>query len=194
MLRQHILLAGLWILYGVVHSVLASLTVKNFFRRRLGPAFKHYRLAYTVFAFASLVLVIWYQLSITSVYLYTRTMPIAVLGFAVASAGAVLMIVCIRKYFMGLSGLRSLVEESPEPELIVSGVHRHVRHPLYSGTFLFVWGLAVAYPSASLLIGALVITLYTLVAIPIEERKLAADFGEAYQRYRSTVPKLIPKL
>lgn len=194
MLRQHILVGVLWVLYGVVHSVLASVGVKNFFRKRMGQSFKHYRLLYTVFAFLSMAAVIGYQLSITSIYLFKQTTLTTWIGAAVAGSGVALMLVCIKKYFMSLSGLRSLVEESPAQELIVSGLHRHLRHPLYLGTFLFLWGLAVVYPSASLMISSLVITLYTLIAIPIEERKLIADFGEAYQRYRSAVPKLIPKV
>ena len=94
---------------------------------------------------------------------------------------------------MSLSGLRSLFQETVYPELIISGIHRYVRHPLYLGTFLFIWGLAVLFPYFSLVIANTIITVYTLLAIPFEEEKLVQEFGDQYRRYQKQVPKIIPK-
>lgn len=193
MLATHLLVALGWILYGVLHSVLASLGVKKFFKRRLGTSYKHYRLAYTLFAFAGLVVVAGVQFSIASIYLFTPTLVTKITGGVVTASGLVLMLVCIKKYFMGLSGLRSLLHEEVYTELIISGVHRYVRHPLYSGTFLFIWGLFIIFPSASLLISNAVITGYTLFGITLEEKKLVADFGDQYLLYKKKVPKLVPR-
>jgi protein-S-isoprenylcysteine O-methyltransferase Ste14 len=103
------------------------------------------------------------------------------------------MLVCIRKYFVSLSGLKSLYQEEPAAELMITGIHRYMRHPLYSGTFLAIWGLWVLWPSASLLIANAVITIYTLLAIRLEEEKLVAEFGDQYRLYQQKVPKLIPR-
>lgn len=94
---------------------------------------------------------------------------------------------------MGLSGLRSLVQEENYSELHISGIHRYVRHPLYLGTFLFIWGLFIVFPTLSLLISNSVITIYTLIGIKLEEKKLVLEFKEQYKAYQKTVPKLIPK-
>ena len=95
---------------------------------------------------------------------------------------------------MGLSGLRSLLQEETYSELLISGIHRYVRHPLYLGTFLFIWGLAILFPTLSLFISNLVITIYTLIGIKLEERKLVIEFGDQYRTYQQNVPKLIPKI
>jgi protein-S-isoprenylcysteine O-methyltransferase Ste14 len=68
-----------------------------------------------------------------------------------------------------------------------------MRHPLYLGTFLFLWGLWLLFPTVSLLLANIVITGYTLYAIRLEEEKLVAEFGEQYIRYQQQVPKLIPR-
>ena len=54
-----------------------------------------------------------------------------------------------------------------------------------AGVFAMVPSLATAA-----LLAAGIIT--TGLGIPAEERRLAARFGEAYQRYRQAVPALIP--
>jgi methanethiol S-methyltransferase len=159
----------------------------------MGKSFVHYRLLYTLFAFASLGVVVWYQWQLKPVVLFSSK-PLWYAGIGLAAAGLLLMAVCIKKYFMSLSGLRSLFEERPSHELIISGVHRYVRHPLYLGTFAFLWGLFLALPHLSLLIANTIITAYTVYAIRLEEKKLVLEFGEAYRRYQSAVPPLLPRL
>jgi len=193
MLLNHIILAILWIAYGVLHSVLASVGVKQKMQRLLGDRFKHYRLAYTLFAFLSLVAVVGYQIRIETIHFYKPSFLVVALGYLVTITGFGIMLTCIKKYFMSLSGLRSLFRETTYPELIISGIHRYVRHPLYLGTFLFIWGLSILFPYLSLVIANAVITAYTLAAIPFEESKLIDEFGDQYVAYKRTVPKLIPK-
>ncbi|HYO21666.1 MAG TPA: isoprenylcysteine carboxylmethyltransferase family protein, partial [Flavisolibacter sp.] len=146
-----------------------------------------------LFAFAALIAVVWYQVSIPTVHFYKPSFIVVALGYLVTITGFGIMLTCIKKYFMSLSGLRSLFQETVYPELIITGIHRYVRHPLYLGTFLFIWGLAVLFPYLSLVIANLVITVYTLIAIRFEEDKLVEEFGEQYRVYKKEVPKIIPK-
>lgn len=193
MLIHHIILATLWIVYVVLHSVLADLGVKSWMQKKLGRNYKHYRLAYTVFAFVFLAVIVWYQVTIPTIHLYKPSFLVVIAGYLVAITGLGIMITCIKKYFMSLSGLRSLFQDTTYPELIITGIHRQVRHPLYLGTFIFIWGLAILFPYLSLVIANLIITVYTLIAIKFEEDKLVKEFGEQYVRYQKTVPKIIPK-
>jgi methanethiol S-methyltransferase len=193
MVLHHIILAILWIAYCVLHSVLASVGAKRRIQNALGKAYKHYRLGYTIFAFVTLAGILWYQLSIPTIHFYKPSFLVVILGYLVTVTGFGIMLTCIKKYFMSLSGLRSLLKETVDSELIISGIHRHVRHPLYLGTFLFIWGLAVLAPYLSLIIANTIITIYTVIAIRFEEEKLVAEFGDAYRDYQKTVPKLIPK-
>lgn len=193
MIQHHVFLAVCWVLYGVLHSVLASIGVKKSVQEKLPGLFRYYRLFYTLFAAFTLAALLWYQVSLSSPMLFTPTVFSNVAGGFIGTAGLLLMGVCIKKYFLSLSGLRSLFQEAPASELMIKGVHRYMRHPLYTGTFLFIWGLWVLLPTVSLLIADGVITAYTLLAIRLEEQKLVAEFGDQYRKYQQSVPKLIPR-
>ncbi len=192
MVKGHFVLALLWILFGVLHSVFAALNVKQRFAKTFPQLFKYYRLLYTVVAFLTFGLVIWYEIKLTSPFLYTRGLFTNAIGSIVAVSGLVIMIICIKKYFLSLSGLKSLFQERPMHQLMIGGIHRYVRHPLYLGTFMAIWGAFIAYPFFSLLISNFLITAYTLLGISFEEKKLVAEFGPAYETYQKTVPKLVP--
>ena len=102
---------------------------------------------------------------------------------------------CIRKYFYELSGIQALENKPIEvPTLQQTGLHKYVRHPLYFGTLLFVGGLFLLLPLLSNLIAAIVITVYVLIGIQLEEKKLFLEYGEEYRKYSGRVPKLIPKI
>ena len=192
MFINHMILGFVWIIYCVLHSVLASISVKKMLQQKLKSNYKYYRIFYTVFAFLFLIVLIWFQISIETIVLYRVTFPILVFGSVISFSGLVLMLICIKKYFISLSGLKSLFQEKVSNTLIITGVHGYVRHPLYLGTFAFIWGLFIMFPYLSLLISNFVITIYTLIGIRFEEEKLVNEFGENYRRYQETVPKLIP--
>lgn len=193
MLLNHVVLGVCWVVYGLLHSFLAAAGTKEFFKKKLEDHYRHYRLYYTLFAAAALAAVIWYGLSIESVMLFLPNVFTDVAGGSITTFGACIMYVCVKKYFMGLSGIKSLLQAESHASLIVTGVHRHVRHPLYLGTFLFIWGLFLLFPSASFLLSNVIITGYTLLGIKLEEQKLVKQFGEQYTTYQKKVPKLIPK-
>jgi protein-S-isoprenylcysteine O-methyltransferase Ste14 len=89
--------------------------------------------------------------------------------------------------------VRSIFTPVPASELKVDGIHRFVRHPLYSGTILFVWGLFFVFPFLNNLIAVILLTLYLFIGISFEEKKLVKEFGEKYQAYILKVPMLIPR-
>jgi len=191
MVFHHIILAIVWIIYCVLHSLLASDWLKRRLKTRM-KNYKWYRLWYSLFAFVFLVVLLYFQVNMTTVTLFISKSIVFILGLVLCLSGLVLMVACIYKYFMNLSGLRSLIIENFSAELEITGVHRYVRHPLYLGTFAFIWGLLLLFPYVSLLIADSIITIYTLVAIEFEEKKLEAEFGDSYARYKASVPKLIP--
>ena len=100
--------------------------------------------------------------------------------------------ISILKYFKLLSGVRTLYEAKPPMELKREGIHNYVRHPLYPGTLLFIWGLFFIFPMLNNLIAAVIITGYVLIGIRLEEKKLLIEFGNLYADYISQVPMLVP--
>jgi len=177
-----------------LHSLMASRGIKKRLAHMLGPRFKYYRLFYTLFAFLTLVLILYYQFTLPPKKLFESSIYTWIAGLLIGLAGLVIMIICIKRYFMSLSGLLSLVKESNEQTLIISGIHKYLRHPLYLGTFGFIWGAFLCYPYWSFLIANTIITIYTLIAIRFEEDKLVAEYGNRYIQYQQRVPKLIPSL
>ncbi|KIL97289.1 putative conserved integral membrane protein [Paramagnetospirillum magnetotacticum MS-1] len=107
-------------------------------------------------------------------------------------AGWAVMLYAARFYDLGrLGGLAQLRQpESPEDEsLRLDGPHAWVRHPLYAGAFLILWGAA---PSPLGLATAIWGSLYLLVGTACEERRLLARYGEDYAAYRARVPAFVP--
>lgn len=192
--EKHFVLGILWLLFCALHSILAALGLKKWIATRMGSGAKHYRLFYTLFAFVTLGIVVYYQVIMVSPFVYAPTTVTQTLGVLVGIAGLIIMGICIKKYFLSLSGLKSLFQENPTHALMISGIHQFVRHPLYAGTFMAIWGLFIVLPLLSLLIANVIITGYTLIGIELEEKKLHAEFGQEYQHYKQKVPKLFPLL
>jgi methanethiol S-methyltransferase len=192
MLLNHFLIFLAWCLYCFLHSWLAALGIKKKMQGLLKQHFRFYRLGYTIFAFITLALILYFMYTIESFLLFPRISFIWWAGLVLALSGLVLMAFCIRKYFFSLSGLLSLFKEESEPRLMIDGLHKYMRHPLYMGTFMFLWGLFFMIPYLSFLITNVVITTYTLIGIVLEEKKLVMEFGQDYRDYQERVPKLIP--
>jgi protein-S-isoprenylcysteine O-methyltransferase Ste14 len=77
-------------------------------------------------------------------------------------------------------------------QLIRHGIYRYVRHPVYSGTCVALFGMPLCLSSLfGLGIMLLVIPLF-LNRIKIEEALLIEEFGAEYESYRETTRKLIP--
>ena len=78
-------------------------------------------------------------------------------------------------------------------QLVTRGLHRHVRHPMYSALLLYAVGLALALPNwlAGLSYLAAVIALVGLRLAP-EEQMMLERFGEEYEAYMQRTKRLIP--
>lgn len=190
--HYHIILGLLWLLYCLIHSILARsyarITIMGFLHIRKDT----YRLLYNIFALVSLAAILTYQFRITAIRLFSPGVVLKLLAILLLVSGLIIMLICIRKYFLQLSGL--VREEQNKRVLETGGIHQYVRHPLYLGTFIFISGLFILFPFLTNLIAVVIIIAYTIIGILFEEKKLIAEFGEDYRRYQQKVPMLIPFL
>jgi protein-S-isoprenylcysteine O-methyltransferase Ste14 len=168
--------------------------VKQFFKNNLGKFYRYYRLSYSVLATITLALLLYFQYSFESPVLIRVGWIKYVSFFILVLPGLLLMGVSIKKYFMLLSGVRSIYQPVPVSELKTDGIHRYMRHPLYTGTILFVCGLFFIFPYLNNFIAVVLLILYVYIGSYFEEKKLIKEFGGRYKNYMLNVPKLIPDL
>lgn len=108
-------------------------------------------------------------------------LAVSVVGFVVLGVAAV--------------GLGQALTPTPVPksgaELVVTGLYRLVRHPIYTGVILIVVGLVVRSGSlVSLAVGVATIAFFNAKAA-WEERRLA-DHYDGYREYAARTPRFIP--
>jgi methanethiol S-methyltransferase len=181
--------------YGFTHSLLASHRVKAAARRSLGAAAdRYYRLAYNIFGAVSLLPVLVVPILLPDRHVYTAAFPWSLLLLAVQALALIGLGVGVRQTGTGaFLGLKQLVEPQPvKSELVTAGLYQWVRHPLYSAGIVFLWASPVM--TRNLFALFLGLTAYLMIGAMFEERKLKAEFGAAYDRYREQTPMFIPGL
>jgi len=117
---------------------------------------------------------------------------LAVLGVIVIAIGAGIYFRCAWEF--AVRGLGTPAPIAPTKFLVVSGLHRYVRNPMYIGVALMILGQAMlfrslrtaVYAAAMLLVAHLFVVFY-------EEPTLLRQFGESYENYRRCVPRWIPR-
>jgi protein-S-isoprenylcysteine O-methyltransferase Ste14 len=78
--------------------------------------------------------------------------------------------------------------------LVTVGLYRFVRHPQYTGFFLFLLGSVLNWPTLpTLLMLPVLLGVYYRLALT-EEAEAEAAFGEAYREYRRRSGMFVPRL
>lgn len=182
--------------FAVQHSVMARPAFKRAWTRIVGDPVE--RSTYVLLASLALLLLFWQWRPIGGVVWRIEAPLGRGLLYAVCAAGwlTVLASTFLIDHF-DLFGLRQVwlhlrgrpYERTP---FRTPGLYRWVRHPLYVGWFLAFW--AAPTMTVAHLVFALATAGYILAAIQLEERDLVAAHGDAYCRYRRTVPMLVPRL
>ena len=194
MVSSILILGGCFVVWAVVHSLLASLPVKGWARRRLGAGVdRWYRLAYVAFAGVTLVPILGLVAILPDRTLYSVAAPWRWLMVGGQVLALVALVAAVMQtgpsYFLGLAQLFDR-QPTESGSLYVCGFYRWVRHPLYLFSIILIW-LTPAMTVNVLTLYAL-ITLYFVVGSVHEENRLVAEFGAAYRDYQKQVPRLVP--
>jgi protein-S-isoprenylcysteine O-methyltransferase Ste14 len=113
-------------------------------------------------------------------------------GLAPIVIGVVICIYCSGSFVF--VGKGTPIPFTPTKELIVTGLYRFVRNPLYIAAVLVLAGEAVLFQSLGIFIYCLVMFGIFNLHVHMEESILAYKFGAAYEQYRNSVPRWIPRL
>ena len=82
------------------------------------------------------------------------------------------------------------MDEPKKGELITSGVHKYVRHPLYTFSLLvLITNLSPTITEAYL---SVCVILYFWIGSYFEEKKLIHRFGEEYSEYKKGTGRFFP--
>jgi protein-S-isoprenylcysteine O-methyltransferase Ste14 len=199
------------VLWALVHSLLASKQAKDLARRVAGSRYRGglYRLAYNA---QSVVLLLWAaqwfsRLPDRELYRVRQPWSWLLRAGQATSLGALLSGIRVVGIldFAGITPLWRLLTEkdvSPEPEaqgppigaggeIVKSGAFHFTRHPGNLGALGFF--LFLPRMTANRAVLTALVALYVVLGSLHEEHRLRAAYGAAYERYRRSVPFLIPR-
>jgi len=94
-----------------------------------------------------------------------------------------------------LDGLGTPAPIAPPQKLVVTGLYRYVRNPIYIAVVAVILGQALLFGDGRLLwYGALLWLFFHVWVVMIEEPTLKETFGTEYESFRTNVPRWIPRL
>lgn len=182
--------------WGYFHSWMASFAVKRHARMLFGEWISRwYRLIFIGMAVVTLAPILGMVVLFPSQRLWQIPAPWLFLSSALQISALVGIFLSFRHIDMlAFAGLRQLGDPDAEREadLVVRGMYRFVRHPLYFFSMIILWlfpmmtDVSLAFVIAS--------TLYFLLGTIPEERKLLEVYGDQYRRYQKRVRRIIPGL
>lgn len=174
-----------WLLFGVLHSVLASSLVKE--KISLKPV--NYRRLYNIISILAVMFIFFMGSTISPEYFLPKGQATKSVGLIIATFGFLLAKLAFKpisfSQFIG-------IKKEEESKLITKGIYARMRHPLYTALILGLVGFVIFNPTFTHLVHAISILIYLFIGIHYEEKRLIARFGEKYKKYKDQTPMLFP--
>jgi protein-S-isoprenylcysteine O-methyltransferase Ste14 len=119
--------------------------------------------------------------------------PCEIVSWILFSVGAAIYFWCAWDF--GAKGLGAPAPIDAPKNLVVNGLYRHLRNPMYVGVFFLVLSRAVYFWSVPIVVYLLLVTIcVNLFVLFYEEPHLRKVFGEQYLDYCRRVPRWIPRI
>lgn len=116
-----------------------------------------------------------------------------VLGMVIAALG-ISMILWVGATFVR-RGKGTPIPIEPPKRLVINGLYRYVRNPMYVGAVLIVIAEGIYFGSWLLLLYAAGLwAMLHLAMVIFEEPQLKRRFGKEYEQYMAVVPRWLPRL
>lgn len=119
--------------------------------------------------------------------------PARILGAVLVAMGLIVIVSAFARFVT--EGIGTPAPVAPPQRLVIGGLYRYVRNPMYVALLSAVIGQALLLGKPALLVYAAVVfaTVYSFVRL-YEEPVLAGQFGADYDTYRQAVPGWLPRL
>jgi len=119
--------------------------------------------------------------------------PIQWIGIALIAIGLAILVESFARFVV--KGFGTPAPIAPPKHLVVSGLYRHVRNPMYVGVVAAVLGQALLLGDMRLVwYAAIVWIAFHLFVLLYEEPTLRVTFGDEYERFCANVPRWFPRL
>jgi protein-S-isoprenylcysteine O-methyltransferase Ste14 len=123
---------------------------------------------------------------------YDMPLPLRVIGGLVTALGAAFLIQAFARFV--IEGLGTPAPVAPPERLVVGGIYRWVRNPMYVAVIATILGQALLLGRSVLVEWALVFWALTAAFVHFyEEPNLRRRFGADYEEYLRTVPGWVPR-
>jgi protein-S-isoprenylcysteine O-methyltransferase Ste14 len=123
----------------------------------------------------------------------TAWVPLRLAGALLVVAGAAVLIHAFTRFVV--EGLGTPAPVAPTARLVVGGLYRFVRNPMYLAVTATILGQALLLWRPVLLsYAAIVAAAFVLFVLGYEQPTLRRQFGESYEAYRRAVPAWWPRL
>jgi len=187
--------AGLLLLFGTQHSIMARKSFKKIWTTIIPPQLE--RSFFVVISGLLCFLIAYNWMSVDGV----------LWSFA---KGSIPYYISYTVYFLGIfwllsasflinhfelfglqQGFHHMIGKKKGPQKFVEfAYYKFVRHPIYTGVIMI--GLGTPHMSMTHFLLAGGILAYIFVGYRLEEKDLVNEFGEDYEEYRSRIPALVP--
>ena len=113
-------------------------------------------------------------------------------GIVLVAVGTAVVVTCFVRFVTEGRGTPAPV--APTDSLVVGGLYRYVRNPMYVGVAAAIAGQALLFRSwgVALWLAVFLVAVASFVK-GYEEPRLAEQFGASYERYREDVPGWWPR-
>jgi protein-S-isoprenylcysteine O-methyltransferase Ste14 len=119
--------------------------------------------------------------------------PLRVVGLILLVAGAVVLLDAFRRFVV--EGVGTPAPLAPTKRLVVGGLYRYVRNPMYVAVAAVILGQALIFASGGLFAYLVVIGVAQGAFVRIyEEPTLREAYGPSYEEFCDNVPCWLPRL
>jgi protein-S-isoprenylcysteine O-methyltransferase Ste14 len=140
---------------------------------------------------AVVVLIPYFIVSWGGLFIFQGWGVLQIAGIILVGIGVAILLHCSGMF--AWVGRGTLAPFDPPELLVVRGLYRYSRNPMYAGVLMMLSGESLFFESVSLLVYTVVwFGLINLVVVAYEEPTLRGDFGESYGQYCRTVHRWLP--
>jgi protein-S-isoprenylcysteine O-methyltransferase Ste14 len=119
--------------------------------------------------------------------------PFRIAGPVLIAAGLPILLDSFARF--AIEGLGTPAPVAPPQHLVITGLYRFVRNPMYVSVLILIFGQGLLFGSVRLLEYGVIVWLgFFAFVVLYEEPSLRRKFGPAYEEYCARVRRWIPRL